>query len=68
MKIKRMEYPISTTKKYNVIHEDKEYTCYICSLTHNLVVTGNGMTEDFEDITDTNLGARIIINCYRYNN
>lgn len=64
MQITRMEYPVCGKKKYNVIHNNKEYTCYICSCMPNLVVTGDGNAENFEDITMTELGTRIVIACY----
>ena len=64
MQIERVCYPVTGKRKYKVIHNDKDYTCYLCSCMPNLVVTGDGRTEDFEDITHTNLGARIMIACY----
>jgi hypothetical protein len=64
MKITKLSYLTTGKKKYNIIHNGKEYTCYICSCMPNLVVTGNGNTENFEDITNTNLGAKIMIGCY----
>lgn len=64
MQITRVEYPVCGKRKYKVIHNGKEYTCYLCSCMPNLVVTGDGNTGDFEDITYTNLGARIVIACY----
>lgn len=63
MQITRMEYPACGKKKYRVIHNNKEYTCYICSCMPNLVVTGDGNAENFEDITMTELGLRIAIEC-----
>lgn len=67
MQITRMEYPVCGKKKYRVIHNNKEYTCYLVSFGNNLVVTGNGNTENFKDITDTNLGTEIIIACSNAN-
>ena len=64
MQITKMEYPVCGAKKYKVIHNGKEYSCYIKSCTNNLVVTGNGNEEIYKDITNTNLGAEIIIACY----
>lgn len=63
MQITRMEYPVCGKKKYKVIHNNKEYTCYICSCMPNLVVTGDGNAENCEDITMTELGSRIAIEC-----
>ena len=64
MQIERVDYPVTGKHKYKVIHNGKEYICYLCSGTPNLVITGDGYTENFEDITHTNLGARIMIACY----
>lgn len=63
MQVTRIEYPVCGKKKYRVIHNKEEYTCYLVSFGNNLVVTGNGNAENFEDITMTNLGAEIIIAC-----
>lgn len=62
MEITRLNYPIRSKKKFKVIHNKEEYTCYLYPCG-NCVVTGNGNTENFKDITDTNLGAEIIIAC-----
>lgn len=64
MEITRVEYPVSYKKKYRVIHNNKEYTCYLDTWNGNLVVTGDGNAEDFENITDTKLGMEIILKCY----
>ena len=50
-------------KKYSVIHNGKTYTCYIDAWNGNLVVTGNGNTKDFKNITNTKLGMEIILAC-----
>lgn len=67
MQITRMEYPVCGKKKYKVIHNNKEYTCYLVSFGNNLVVTGDGNAENFEDITMTELGTKIIIECLKMN-
>lgn len=64
MKITRVEYPVSYKKKYKVIHNNKEYTCYLDTWSENLVVTGDGNAENFDDITNTKLGMEIISKCY----
>ena len=64
MEITKMEYPISYKRKYKVIHNGQEYTCYLDIWNGNLVVTGDGNTEDFKDITNTKLGMEIILHCY----
>lgn len=64
MQITRMEYPVYGKKKYKVIHNGKEYTCYLDTWNGNLVVTGDGNAENFENITNTKLGMEIILNCY----
>lgn len=64
MEITRVKYPVSYKKKYKVIHKGKEYTCYLDAWSGNLVVTGDGNAENFENITNTNLGMEIILNCY----
>ena len=64
MKITRVEYLVNYKRKYKVIHKGKEYTCYLDTWNGNLVVTGNGNTKDFENITDTKLGMEIILKCY----
>ena len=65
MKIIKLEYPVCGKKKYRVIHNNKIYTCYLVPFGDNLVVTGDGNTENFKDITMTELGTRIIIECHK---
>ncbi len=65
--ITEIPYPATGKRKYRVIHNNKEYSCYLCSCMPNIVITGNGNTGNFEDITYTNLGAKIIIACYNHN-
>ena len=64
MEITKMEYPICYKRKYKVIHDGQEYTCYLDIWNGNHVVTGDGNTEDFEDITNTKIGMEIILHCY----
>ena len=62
-----MEYPVSYKRKYRVIHDGKEYSCYLDIWNGNIVITGDGNTGDFEIITNTKLGMEIILNCYKAN-
>lgn len=63
MIIKKVNYPVSNKRKYSVIHNDKEYTCYLDCWNENFVCTGNGKTSDCKDITNTKLGMSIILEC-----
>ena len=65
MNITRVDYPVKGTKKYQVIHNNKEYTCYLNCYNGNYVCSGNGKSINCTDITDTNLGAEIILECGR---
>lgn len=64
MKITEIEYPLNYKKKYKIIHNKKRYTCYLDSWNGNLVVTGDGNTKNFKDITYTKLGTEIILKCH----
>ena len=66
MQITQVPYPATGKRKYNIIHNGKQYTCYLQSFSYDLVVTGNGNAEDYEDITDTELGRKIILACLKY--
>jgi hypothetical protein len=64
MQITEVYYPPFTkTKKYKVIHNGKEYSCYRNSFKGNNVFTGNGQAENCKDITHTRLGMEIILAC-----
>ena len=65
MQITKLDYPVCGKKKYRVIYNNKEYTCYLVAFRENLVVTGDGSAENFKDITKTELGTRIIIECHK---
>lgn len=58
MQIKRVDYPVTGKRKYQVFKDGKEFSCYICPCQSvmNSVCTGNGKNETCKDITDTNLG------------
>ena len=66
MIIKKIPYKASGTRKYNIMHNGKEYTCYINPYNGNSVVTGNGQNVTYRDISDTTLGAEIVLACYVY--
>ena len=65
MQITKLDYPVCGKKKYRVIYNNKEYTCYLVPFGDNLVVTGDGNAENFKDITMTKLGTRIMIACHK---
>ena len=65
MEITRVNYPVTGKRKYKVIHKGQEYTCYLQSFSYDIVVTGDGNTEDYMDITDTHLGREIVLACLR---
>lgn len=66
MIIKKIPYKASDTRKYNVMHNGKEYTCYLNPYNGDLVVTGNGKNENYRDISDTTLGLKIALACHTY--
>lgn len=66
MIIKKIPYKASGTRKYNVTHNGKEYTCYLNPYNGNSVVTGNGKNENYKDISDTTLGLKIALACHTY--
>lgn len=66
MIIKKIPYKASGTRKYNVTHNGKEYTCYLNPYNGDLVVTGNGKNENYKDISDTTLGLKIALACHTY--
>lgn len=66
MVIKKISYKASGTRKYNVTHNGKEYTCYLNPYNGDLVVTGNGKNENYKDISDTTLGLKIALACHTY--
>lgn len=66
MVIKKIPYKASGTRKYNVTHNGKEYTCYLNPYNGDLVVTGNGKNENYKDISDTTLGLKIALACHTY--
>lgn len=63
MQITKMFYPLAGTEKFQVIHNGKEYTCYISPFMRNQVFTGNALMEGCKDITDTKLGMEIMLEC-----
>ena len=65
MKITQVPYLATDTKKYNVIHNEKQYTCYLKSFSYDTVVTGDGES-DGKIITDTDLGRKIILACLKH--
>lgn len=65
MNIKRVNYPVKNKRKFNIIHNNKEYTCYLDCYNGNYVCSGNGNSIDCKDITNTKLGMEIILECGR---
>ena len=66
MEIKKVYYPPFTkTRKYQVIKNGKEYSCYINPFNGNNVCTGDGQTAECKDVTFTNLGIEIILACLK---
>lgn len=66
MIIKKIPYKASGTRKYNIMHNGKEYTCYLNPHNGNSVVTGNGKNSACKDISDTILGIEIMLACHTY--
>ena len=66
MVIKKIPYKSSGTRKYNVMHNGKEYTCYLNPYNGDSVVTGNGQNVTYKDISDTTLGLKIALACHTY--
>lgn len=64
MVISRVLYPAtSITKKYKVIRDGVEYSCYINPFSGNIVVTGDGKSDQCKNITNTKIGREIILAC-----
>ena len=65
MIIKEVPYPVNGKKKYSVLHNGKEYTCYIHPFMSPgyTVCTGNGQDETCKDITETRLASEIFLHC-----
>lgn len=65
MQIERVEYPVTGKRKYKVIHNGKEYSCYIqpCCCPSYIVCTGDGRTEESKDISGTQLASEIYLQC-----
>ena len=66
MKITQLPYPVPSKRKYSVIHNGKQYTCYLQSFSYDIVVTGDGNSTDSKIITDTQLGRRIVLECLKH--
>lgn len=66
MIIKKIPYKASGTRKYNVMHNGKEYTCYLNPYNGNSVVTGDSQSTAYRDISDTTLGLKIALACHTY--
>ena len=65
MTVKEVPYPVNGKKKYSVLHNGKEYTCYIHPFMSPgyTVCTGNGQDETCKDITETRLASEIFLHC-----
>ena len=66
MKITVEEVPyVNGKRKFEVIVDDKRYTCYIHPFMWEgfSVCTGNGKLPECKDITDTELGWKIRTAC-----
>ena len=65
MIIKEVPYPVNGKKKYSVLHNGKEYSCYIHPFISPgyTVCTGNGQDETYKDITETRLASEIFLHC-----
>ena len=65
MTVKEVPYPVRGKKKYSVLHNGKEYTCYVHPFMSKgyTVCTGNGKDETCKDITGTRLAAEIFLHC-----
>lgn len=66
MVIKKIPYKAKGTRKYSVMHNGKEYTCYLNPYNGDLVVTGDGQSTVYRDISDTKLGTKIVLACHAY--
>lgn len=55
-------YP-NGTRKFRVIYEGRQYSCYLNCWQYNVVCTGDGKSDKCRDITDTKLGQKIILAC-----
>lgn len=64
MVIKKLPYKANGTRKYSVIHNKKEYTCYLNPYNGNSVVTGDGQSAIYKNISGTTLGIKIALACH----
>ena len=57
-------------EKYKVRYDGKRYTVYFKPFDrcYPLVCTGDGNTENFENIKDTKLGAEMMMACHSVKN
>ena len=65
MTIKEVAYPVNGIKKYSVLYNAKEYTCYIHPFMNPgyTVCTGNGQDETCKDITGKLIASEIFLHC-----
>lgn len=65
MTVKEVPYPVNGKKKYSVIHNGKEYTCYVHPFMNPgySVFTGNGNDNTCKDIIGTRLATEIFLHC-----
>ena len=65
MTVNEVPYPVNGKKKYSVLYNGKEYTCYIHPFMSPgyTVCTGNGKDNTFKDITVTRLATEIFLHC-----
>lgn len=65
MKIKEVDYPIRSKRKFAIVYNGKDYTCYLDCWNGNFVCTGDGNSEKCKNITNTEIGMKIIHECFR---
>ena len=65
MIIKEVTYPVNGKKKYSVLHNGKQYTCYIQPFIGYgyTVCTGKGQDETCKDITGSRIASEIFLHC-----
>ena len=65
MTVKEVPYPVNGKKKYSVLHNEKEYTCYMHPFMSPgyTVCTGNGKDNTCKNITGTRLATEIFLHC-----
>ena len=65
MTVKEVPYPVNGKKKYSVLYNGKEYTCYIHPFMSPgyTVCTGNGRDETCKDLTETQRASEIFLHC-----